>query len=65
MAPEQIAKNGNEQPEPNNEYEYCEGIHQKVSISKSLLKEEHCDPLGSPSLRADQGYLGLQHVHPA
>jgi hypothetical protein len=26
-----------------NEYEYCEGIHQNVSISKSLLKEEHCD----------------------
>src|ERR1700744_587664 len=43
MASEQIAKDRNEQPEPNDENEYCECIHQKVSISKSLLKEEHGD----------------------
>jgi hypothetical protein len=52
VAPEQIGINSNEQPEPHDEEEYREGVHQKISISEAFLKEEHCDP---PLLATERG----------
>src|SRR6516165_2600363 len=37
VASEQIGSNSNEQPEPHDEEEYCEGVHQEISIREALL----------------------------
>src|SRR6516165_6750675 len=44
MAAEQIGKNDNQQPEPHDEEEYPQDIHQEISIGETFLKEEHGDP---------------------
>src|SRR6516165_260384 len=44
MAAEQIGKNDNQQPEPHDEEEYPQDVHQEISISETFLKEEHGDP---------------------
>jgi hypothetical protein len=41
LASEQIGTNGDEQPEPNDEDEDCQHIHQEVAIGKAFLKEQH------------------------
>jgi hypothetical protein len=43
VASEKVARNRNEQPEPHDEDEYREDIHEEISIGESLLKKEHCD----------------------
>jgi hypothetical protein len=45
VAPEQVAIDDDEQPEPDNECEYRNHVHQEISIGESFLGEEHCDPL--------------------
>src|SRR6516225_1596029 len=41
VATEQIGKNSNQQPEPHDEDEYPQDIHQKIAIGETFLKEEH------------------------
>jgi hypothetical protein len=43
VASEEVARNRNEQPEPHDENEYREDVHEEISIGEALLKKEHCD----------------------
>ena len=43
MASEQIGRDSNKQPKPNDEKKYCESIEQEISIGEAFLKVEHSD----------------------
>jgi hypothetical protein len=62
MAAEQIGINSNEQPEPHNEDEYREEVHQEISISEAFLKEEHSDPPSLTTERESRGFMSAEYA---
>jgi hypothetical protein len=44
VASKQVTSNGYEQPEPHDENEYRESVHQEISKSETFFYEEHRNP---------------------
>jgi hypothetical protein len=52
MTTKQIGKHRNQQPEPHDEKEYRQGVHQEIAIGETFLKEKHCaSPLSRQLVR--------------
>src|SRR5262245_18823841 len=57
VASKEVAKDRDEQPEPDNEDEYCEDVHYKIAESETFCEEEHRDSplsIGRAYLRASR-----------